>query len=264
MFFKNMKSKYFEVQNETPILNTANFQKVFDGNNNKLEADEKGHIRALEFIALKNMVFKIIKKTPYPYIYEVKNEIYENSHLYLDSRFTKPVTSNKTKPLLFNLKKDKLIKNLTSLIGTKYLWGGNWSRGVEKLIKFYPPKKTLNQDEFNKWQLKGVDCSGFLFEITKGFTPRNTKELLNYKNSVNIEGFSYLEISKILSPLDLIVFQGHVIIVLNNEFTIESIENLGVVQTPIIERLKKLFAVKKPANIYKNASDFVIRRWFNY
>ncbi len=259
-----MTIKYLKVLTETPILNIPNFQAVFGGpDNNVLQTDEKGHIRALEFIALKDMVFKIVNQTSYPYIYEIENDQYKKSNLFIDSRFTKEITFNLPKPISFNLSKDEITKKLTSLLGTKYLWGGNWSGGVEKLIKYYPPAILLNEDELNKWKLKGVDCSGFLFEITKGFTPRNTSELINYKIAINIEELSYYEISKIVEPLDLIVYPGHVIIILDSDFTIESREKLGVVKTPIIERFKELFISKKPANNFKNPTDFVIRRWFD-
>jgi hypothetical protein len=258
-----MSDKYLKVITEAPILNTPNFKDIFGGQNNNLKTDEKGHIRELEFIALKNMIFRIINQTSYPYIYEVENDQYNKKSLFIDRRFAKEIFSNNTlpKPTLCNLSKEEIIKKLISLLGTKYLWGGNWSRGVEKIIKYYPPSFSLNEEELSKWQLKGIDCSGYLFEVTNGCTPRNTGELVNYKTPINIEGLSLAEIAKLVKPLDLIVYIGHVIIILDSEHTIESREKFGVIKTPIIERFKELFASKKPANIYKNNTDFVIRRW---
>lgn len=259
-----MTNKYLKVVSETPILNTPDFQQVFGGTKRTvLQADEKGHIRALEFIALKNMVFEIVNSTSYPYIYEIKSDSFKNSRLFMDSRFTKQITFNVSEPLAFNLIKDELGEKLTSLLGTQYLWGGNWSRGVEKIIEYYPPATPLTIEETNKWKLKGVDCSGFLFEATNGFTPRNTSELINFKNPVLIEGLSCLEIAKIIKPLDLIVYKGHLIIVLDNQFTIESTEKSGVIKRPVAERLNELLTANKPANQISHLNDFVIRRWLD-
>lgn len=53
-------NKFLKVIKPAPILNIPNFRSVF-GEKHLME-DEKGHIRAIEFIALKGMVFKIKKK----------------------------------------------------------------------------------------------------------------------------------------------------------------------------------------------------------
>lgn len=257
-----MDNKFLKVLSETPILNIPNFQEVFGGQKrNCLLTDEKGHIRSLEFIALKDMVFKIIKQTSYPYIYEIEADWYEKKQLFIDSRFTKEITFYLPKNNVFNMTEEEISEKLHSMVGIKYLWGGNWSQGIEKLIKFYPPSVDLENDQLNKWKLKGVDCSGFLFEVTNGFTPRNTKELMNFKNPIKIKGLTYKEIIEIIKPLDLIVYQGHIVIILNSDFTIESREKFGVVKTPIIDRLKELLLTKKPSNHFKNSDDFVIRRW---
>jgi hypothetical protein len=86
---------------------------------------------------------------------------------------------------------------------------------------------------------------------------------MNYKTPIKIEGRSIKQIAQIVKPLDLIVYQEHMIIILDNNFTIESRENFGVIKTPILDRLKELFISKKPSNVYKAPTDFVIRRWLN-
>ena len=258
-----MKASFLKVINPAPILNTKNFNSVFGGKNKRdLKTDEKGHIRALEFIALKDMIFEIIEKTDFPYIYKIKcdfykNNYYEKSELYIDSRFTTFIKDQKEISLKYILDKKKILKNLLSYLGREYLWGGNFSKGIKTLSKYYPAAKSLQQKEKDKWILKGVDCSGILFEATNGYTPRNTSELLNYKEPVFIKDLKPDQIAKNVKPLDIIVFKGHDVIVLDSNYTIESSENFGVIKTPLIERLNEIHKTKKAANFYKNDNDYV-------
>ncbi|HEU64735.1 MAG: hypothetical protein KR126chlam4_00299 [Candidatus Anoxychlamydiales bacterium] len=257
-----MKNRYLKVIKETPILNTDNFRSIFGGiDQNSLKTDEKGHIRAIEFVALKDMVFKIEEKTIFPYIYKISSTFYKSENLYIDSRFTIPLSSSVNINPNYILTPNKIIKRLISHLGEKYIWGANYSKGIKNLLKFYPPSNKINKDVLDKWILKGVDCSGILFEATNGFTPRDTKDLLNYKNPVLIENLSIYEISKKVKPLDIIVFKGHIVIILNENYTIESRENFGVIKTPLIERIEEIHQTKKPKNIYQSSQDYVIRRW---
>ncbi|NGX43846.1 MAG: hypothetical protein K1060chlam3_00002 [Candidatus Anoxychlamydiales bacterium] len=257
-----MKNGYFKVIKETPILNTDNFRSIFGGENkNSLKEDKKGHIRALEFVALKDMIFKIEKKTPFPYIYKISSTFYKSENLYIDSRFTIPTRSSADINSKCILSPKKIIKRLISHLGEKYIWGANFSKGIKDLIKYYPPSKGLDNNLLDKWLLKGVDCSGILFEATNGFTPRNTKELLNFKEPVFIENLSIKQISKKVKPLDIIVFKSHIVIVLDENYSIESRENFGVIKTPIAKRLAEIHKTKKPKNLYQSSQDYVIRRW---
>lgn len=257
-----MKSKYLKVIKETPILNSSDFRSIFGGNNlDTLKTDDKGHIRSLEFVALKNMIFKIEKKTNFSYIYKISSNFYRSKNLYIDSRFTVSIDHYDDQALKHILDPQKIIKKITSHLGKKYLWGGNYSKGIGDLLKFYPPSNTIDKELLDKWILKGVDCSGILFEATNGFTPRNTSELLSFGKPVFIEKLNPFQIVKIVKPLDLIVFKGHVVVVLDAQFTIESRENFGVIKTSILERLEEIHKTKKPKNIYLNPDDYVIRRW---
>jgi hypothetical protein len=114
------------------------------------------------------------------------------------------------------------------------------------------------------WTLRGVDCSGLLYEATDGYIPRNTSSLVNYGKGLNISGRTAGEISKILKPLDIIVWSGHVIIILNDREVIESTGSGGVKRTGILEKLKKVMSEKKPVNDWNSTSGdrFVVRRWF--
>ncbi|NGX28916.1 MAG: hypothetical protein K940chlam1_01104 [Candidatus Anoxychlamydiales bacterium] len=257
-----MSIKYLKVIEETPILNTENFESIFGGEDKKtLNTDEKGHVRAIEFIALVGMLFEIVKKCKTPFIYQVKCDFYKSSALFIDSRFTNLIEHFSSQKLEYSLDPKTIIEKLKSMIGSKYVWGGNFSLGIAKLLKYYPSKEKLSDDQKDKWSLKGVDCSGLLFEVTNGYTPRNTSHLLDFKESLKIENLSPLQISKLVKPLDLLVYKGHVVVILDNDFAIESRENFGVIKTPILDRLKEIHLTKKPSNIYQKSDDYVIRRW---
>ncbi len=111
------------------------------------------------------------------------------------------------------------------------------------------------------WALKGVDCSGLLYEATDGFTPRNTSDLVHYGSPVSIENKSVGEIQRIVKPLDLIVWKGHVVIVVDSEKTIESRHLHGVVIAPLKERLEEVLQTRTPKNSWSDGNHFVIRRW---
>jgi hypothetical protein len=122
------------------------------------------------------------------------------------------------------------------------------------------------------WQLAGVDCSGLLYEATNGFTPRNTFSLVEYGRSVPIAGLDPVKIVERLEPLDLIVWSGHVMIVLDRERLIESRldsggKGGGVRVRPLREALAELMKGRVPLDDYKAVTanwekGFVIRRWY--
>jgi cell wall-associated NlpC family hydrolase len=120
--------------------------------------------------------------------------------------------------------------------------------------------------------LAGLDCSGLLYQATGGWTPRNTSQLLAYGTGVNVAGKSAAELAALLEPLDLVVWNGHVLIVLDRETIIESrLEcgnkgNGGVVMTPLQRRLTEIMRTRRPVNSWpvagKQKDVFVVRRWY--
>jgi hypothetical protein len=88
---------------------------------------------------------------------------------------------------------------------------------------------------------------------------------------VTVAGCSVREIVSRLAPLDLIVWPGHVLVVLDRERVIESRLDCGhaergVVVTPLAERLKGIMSTRRPADRLsadpgKAAREFVVRRW---
>ena len=255
--------KYFLIEKPTPVLNISDFLSVFGGRDKKtLKQDSLGHTREIEFIALKNMVFEILSSTPSKYIYKVKCNFYKSTNLYIDVRFGCFLNKKKSPNLKYILNPYKIIKKLNSYINLPYVWGANYSKGIKDLLKYYP-LTSQNKDLMKRWTLKGLDCSGLLFDATNGYTPRNTTDLLFYKDSLPIENLNIYEIQKILKPLDLIVFKGHVIVIIDQLTTLESREKIGVYKSNLIIRLNEIIKTKKATNTWKKENDFVINRWLN-
>ncbi len=208
-----------------PALNTPEFSRVF--NPNGFERDAKGHIRALELIALPGMSGDVMEKIGG--ICKVSLSDYP-SPVFIDSRFTD--TSFQDPEATIKLTSETILEKLAACAGYIYGWGCNWSAGIPQMLDFYPPNKSLSEEEKNHRQFKGMaDCSGLLFEATHGYTPRNTSDLLRFGQEVQKDD---------LRPLDLLVKRGHVIIVLNSGETIESGEIHGVIKKPLAERLDEI------------------------
>lgn len=239
----------------TPILDTPDFRKVFGGEDGKtLELTKEGLLKPVETVLFPGTKVELLEKMPSPFIWRIATEAYPfGSSLFIDERFASSSFPQNMPPLPST---DAILQTIEELMGTRYIWGGNWPEGISSLPTFYPPSTDLHalsplvQDT---WHLKGVDCSGLLYYATQGRTPRNTSALLHWGEEVPIHGLDPKEIASKLQPLDLIVWKGHVVIVLNPCEVIESIASLGgVVKTPIVDRLTQIKTEQRP---------FVIRRW---
>jgi cell wall-associated NlpC family hydrolase len=263
-----------------PVLNTADFESVFGGVDGKtLNLDPSGLIREVEFVALPGTVFRIEEslKRGGQTIHRVTTDDYpypSNNGYYIDSRFVQvsvTIPSPRPRPLP---SKQKVIDNLLAAEGSSYVWGGNFRAGIPQLLVFYPSptESPLPPATKEMWQLAGVDCSGLLYEATNGFTPRNTSSLVDYGVPVPIAGLNPMKIIKRLEPLDLIVWSGHVMIVIDREQLIESRldpkgNRGGVTVRPLREALEELMKGRAPLDEYQATTTnrekgFVIRRWY--
>jgi hypothetical protein len=243
----------------TPILNTPHFGRVFAGPS--LPLDEQGLLRAVETVALPKTKFKIIKKHDAK-IVQISTRDYPGENLFVDSRFLEPADES-TPEREPSLPSQKLIvERLKKLVGTQYVWGGNWL-GIPQMLHYYPPPENLEETLFKTWSFQGVDCSGLLYLACDGFTPRNTSQLITFGKNLRIAGLSLSSIQKLLQPLDLIVWKGHVLIVLNAHELIESRGGKGVVLSQTSERLAEIARDRKPASRWDDAhpQSFVINRW---
>lgn len=218
---------YCTAEKPTPVLNTPEFHKIFGGEN--LPLDDKGLLRAVEMIALPGTKFKILGKIS-DYVFQVTTSDYPHGPQYIDRRFVK-IASETTPERKKNIPPlQEICKKLEDCLGTAYIWGGNWSKGIPEIRKFY--KNDIPPDQKKNWILSGVDCSGLLYEATRGFTPRNTSELLQFGEVVPTLAN--------VKPLDILIFPGHVLIFLTPTIFIESLYGHGVIKTPVNVRLSKL------------------------
>ena len=260
----------------TPVLNTPDFTAVFGGASGvALKTDRCGQVRELEYIALPGTVFSILKKMPSgsATIYQVETKEYTapaNTQLYIDSRFLRMVQNAAQQRRASLPSREAIASALRATVGSRYVWGGNVPGGVPELSAWFYSE--IREEDKGRFTLSGLDCSGLLYQATGGWTPRNTSQLLTYGQAVAIAEKSSREIAKLLQPLDLIVWNGHVIIVLNLQTTIESrLEcgkpgNGGVVITPLLQRIAEIMSTRYPVNTWpigkKQKDIFVVRRWY--
>jgi cell wall-associated NlpC family hydrolase len=260
----------------TPVLNTPDFHSIFGGKDGKtLRKDECGQLRSLEFVALPETVFRIEAelKSGNRTVYRVKTRDYpypSNRGYFVDAGFVKLQGSNPPERTKTLPAKENIIAALKKMTGSRYVWGGNSAAGLAELLSWYPPADTskLGNSDKSLWILAGVDCSGLLYEATGGYTPRNTSSLPNFGKNVTITGKSLHEITVALKPLDLLVWPGHVIIVIDDGNIIESRlvcnePDKGVRIRPLVDALRDIMKKRKPADVLKNgAGEFVVRRWY--
>ncbi|MEN9654339.1 MAG: hypothetical protein RL235_451 [Chlamydiota bacterium] len=204
-----------------PVLNTPNFTYAFGGNSgSEVPCNEHGLPYHYEFVALPGdlcTVIATVSKT----IAQVVFPFYSTRQLYVDLRFTAEeiCAKKRTRP-----NPETILQTMLDLVGAPYVWGGNWSFGIPELLDCYPPKGAINAQTKTLWTLKGVDCSGLFYQATNGTVPRNTSALVNEGKSITIS-----ELIKNPVPLDMLVYPGHVLFVIDKEHVIESRHEYGQV-----------------------------------
>ncbi len=272
-------SRFAMAVGPVPVLNTPDPRAVFGGRDGRtLAVDRCGQLRALEFVALPGTLFTILDELAMAEgtVYRVTSADYPypaRSGYYIDSRLvrlhdTRPPERARRLP-----GREEIVARLEGMAGLPYVWGGNIPTGVEVLLQLYLPAGPLDQAGRQRWQLSGVDCSGLLYAATDGFTPRNTSSLAGYGSPVAVAGRPARQIVDRLAPLDLIVWPGHVLVVLDRERVIESRLDCahpehGVVISSLRERLKVIMATRRPVDRLSvtpgnAAREFVVRRWFS-
>lgn len=253
----------------TPVLNTHDFESVFGGRSGtQVKLDGKGLIREMELVALPGTVFIIdayINKGDYNILEVRTNDYpYESSKLYIDSRFVKfheerPNERDRTLP-----SKDEIVNALSAMEGYPYMWGGNFADGIPQLIEFYRPQGKIDNYTQSLWKLEGVDCSGLIYQASNGNLPRNTSSMTTFGEGISISGKNANQIAAMVQPLDLIVWAGHVVIVLDENTVIESSPGSGVKKSNLVSRLRSVLNERKAVNDWSSTSGkrFVIRRWY--
>lgn len=259
----------------TPVLNTADFTSVFGNSDGKgLKKDGCGQLRSLEFIAMPGTLFRIEEELIRAgrKVYRVTTADYpypSKGGYFIEPDFV-AVQKEKPPERLKSLPSQQVVlARLRAVNGSRYVWGGNVAEGLTQMLDRYPASGgELSPSGRDILTMRGVDCSGLLYEATGGFTPRNTSSLVSYGSAVKIAAKSPKEITPLLRPLDLIVWPGHVMIVIDERKVIESRlvcsspEN-GVRIRGINEALAEIMKRRKPADSIKSGADeFVVRRWY--
>jgi len=226
------------------------------------QSDQCGQVRQLEFIALPGTPFRVVNETRQGQqsVLEVTSEAYPpppGIRLFVRSdgltrRATPAPMRSPGIPL-----QDDVLRKLRAALGLPYVWGGNLRQGL--------------QLGTHGKRYAGLDCSGLLYDATNGFTPRNTADLVTYGQAVPISGLQRDQLIKRLKPLDLIVWKGHLVIVLDREYAIESVlwcgqpGNGGVRLTPLRQRLGEIMALRRGVDSWPAGGSrprlFVVRRW---
>lgn len=270
--------QYAVAEIPTPVFNIPDFPFIFGGGDGKtLGLGKCRQVWNLEFIAMPNTVFRVedtVKKGE-TVIYRVTTEEYpSNKGLFIDGRFVR-ISEDRPHERVRHLPSKKAVtETLLSANGQEYVWGGNSRNGVPEMLSFYPPSSNIDSESQKRWMLKGLDCSGLLYEATGGYTPRNTDALMDYGTIVHITGLNASQIIKKIKPLDLIVWKGHVIIILDRKRAIESRLDYdkekpgcqgGVRIRPLKEVLEETLKNKTPVDEYNEVNGgknkFIIRRW---
>jgi hypothetical protein len=265
---QSIDQKYAVTQHPTPVFNRPDFAACFGGDDgDTLSLDGQGLMRSVETVLFPQSKVELLQRVAQSSIWQIRSDEYKSDDpCYIDSRFIEfsdGIPPNRA----FELPPpSKIVAEMENLVGTGYIWGGNWPEGIGLLPQLYPSKTPLNKLGpliQNTWKLKGVDCSGLIHYATRGWTPRNSSALVNFCDPVLIEGLKIEAILSKLQLLDLIVWRGHVVCVFDQKTSIESKLGEGVVKRDLSERLSQIMRERKPVNDWTTSegSRFVIRRW---
>lgn len=246
----------------TPLFSVPNWPAFFQ--EEELPIDSLQLFRPLDRVALPETKFRVSQKID-ENIWEVQSLEFPET-VYTDRRFLEVVPEKHPERKQTLPSEEKILSSLRSQLGSTYIWGGNAHKGVPEMFDLYPPSKKLSEKARKRWFFCGVDCSGLLYEACNGCVPRNTSELLHFGKRIPLKNRSILEMKNLFKPLDLLVWKGHVILILDDQLTIESRAERGeVYTTPIVERLQKLLEEKKvgdetiPHDLYHEY--FFLQRW---
>jgi hypothetical protein len=269
-------ASYGVARTAAPVLNMSAFSSVFGGRDGvTLKTDRCGQVRELEFIALPGTSFEILGEVRdgATTVFRVKTEEYPmppETRLYVDSRFIEPRVEKPGPRTRMLPQAAEILTALKASIGSPYVWGGNVLGGVPELRELFYGG-SVPAPLRGRLALAGLDCSGLLYQATGGWTPRNTSQLVSFGQGMTIAGKSADEIAGTLEPLDLIVWNGHVVIVIDRDTAIESrlecgkTGNGGVVTTPLRQRLGEIMRSRQPVDrwptVGKQRGIFAVRRW---
>ena len=274
--FSAHAGQYAVARGATPVVNTTAISTIFGGKDGRtLKTDHCGQVRELEFIALPGTLFRVLGELRQgaTVVYRVETDDYPapaGVALYVDRRFVKPSGDPPSRRKRTPPDRETVISLLKVSVGSPYVWGGNVLHGVKELPELFY-RGSFPEDEKKRLTLAGLDCSGLLYAATNGWIPRNTSQLVEFGKGLPVAGKGPMELAAMLEPLDLIVWNGHLIIVLDRETTIESRLECaapghgGVATRPLRQRLEEIMRKRRPLDAWpkgsKQRDGFVVRRW---
>lgn len=267
---------YALTRGPTPVFNTSDLSCCFGGaSGDDLPLDNQGLMKTVETVLFSNTKVKLLEQIDNSHIWKISTDEYPyKTDCFIDDRFIQITLDEPPERSIHLPDISDIIQRIEEMENASYIWGANWPKGIELLPTLYPSRSdfsTLKRQVQDTWKLKGVDCSGLLYYATMGFTPRNTSSLLKFGKPIAIEGKEISDILKLLQKLDIIVWEGHVVCMIDKEMTMESKLYKGVFKCSAKQRLTQIMEEegRKPVNAWDFSRNpcFVIRRWhpsFNY
>ena len=220
----------------TVMYNAANIFAPYDVSDGVLESrDEDGLVTQVQAQAVPGTGWEIVGEETVSgmRVYNAKNlEFWQapDTQYFIDARAVeltddKPPLRDVLIPGADDLQRKLLeVHNLNSQDKIHYVWGGNTLEGIPAHKEWYGSGvdlDSLSDRDKKQFLIQGLDCSGLLYHITNGAAPRACYWLKNFGDSVPIQGKSAKSITETLRPLDMILFQGHVALVMDKDSTIE-------------------------------------------
>ncbi len=243
---------YAVAQFPTPVFNTPDIP----FNYLPLKKDNQGRLIEMETIAFPGTKFKCLQQISDNIVQVETNEYPSSLSFYVDSRFLKEASSETPERGKELPSSDSILGWIEKRKGLRYFWGGNWETGIPEMLEFYPFLKQASPQDRDDAICRGLDCSGLLHQATNGITPRNTIDLVNFGNDLNLQHLPIQQIQAQLKPLDLLVWRGHIIIVQSPTTLIESRIQNGVVTTDFADRYLEVIEMLK-----EQKKPFYFRRW---
>jgi len=267
--------KYVVASIDTPVLYSSDFAAQFGWSDGvTLNYDTYWEIDAVEYVAFPGTVFSVEHEFSNNILKVTTDNYPVTNDLYIHKSFVSDTSRIKAESRVANLPaKEEILQNLRSIDGADYVWGGNSPEGIPKLLDLYVPAWNISFQTEKDWQLTGVDCSGLIYWATDGYTSRNTSWLVQDDNRLDIAWKTLTEITSMLEPLDVIVWRGHMMVVLDDEHTIESAVSFSdsslkpwVQIRKISDSLWEVMQSKAPVNNYGDVAwgQFVVLRWYKW
>lgn len=236
---------WIEVKDAVPLMNIPMNEVFADEAALLAHLDSQKLLRSMEMVLLPGQQVQFVKRGK-DFSIQVVFPSYSDAPFYTDARAFFAEGRKRPRPTRPKyISADTITQRLLSRVGVPYFWGGNLFLGEPKMLEWYS-KYPHDGYLFAIWQCEGVDCSGLLYEVTEGATPRNTAGLKSFGEEVSYEGMTFEDLCKALQPLDLLVFSRHVVIVLEGGHYIESTTGGdGVVRVvDSFEAIRPFFAQK--------------------